>query len=220
MGAWKSHGNVPSELGSPMEKTYKTPTESILPGKTIRGNFPWELGSPMEKSHESPTGTTLPHKKIPTLKAFLRKTREETIFVPRGKKRNSSITLPPLPPSIGHTTTAMHKLSTPRARPPVPPSTKAILHATRNTSLRFDVGARDVCLVTVKTRHAPSRHCGDARVYGHTTTAMREVSTRPPWKPPCGKKTSLLQRKKKQCNAEAKKLSQKREKAQSYAGSR
>ena len=28
---------------------------------------------------------------------------------------------------------------------------------------------------SVKTRHAPSRHCRDARVYGHTTTAMHEI---------------------------------------------
>ena len=28
---------------------------------------------------------------------------------------------------------------------------------------------------SVKTRHAPSRHCRDARVYGHTTTAMHDI---------------------------------------------
>ena len=27
---------------------------------------------------------------------------------------------------------------------------------------------------SVKTRHAPSRKCRDARVYGHTTTAMHD----------------------------------------------
>ena len=33
---------------------------------------------------------------------------------------------------------------------------------------------------SVKTRCAPSQHCRDARVYGHTTTAMRNMSTPPP----------------------------------------
>ena len=31
-----------------------------------------------------------------------------------------------------------------------------------------------------KTRRAPSRHSGDARVYGHTTTAMHKLSTSTP----------------------------------------
>ena len=30
---------------------------------------------------------------------------------------------------------------------------------------------------TVKPRHAPSRHCRDARVYGHTTEAMHDIET-------------------------------------------
>ena len=30
------------------------------------------------------------------------------------------------------------------------------------------------CLPDIIIRHAPSRYCGDARVYGHTTTAMHE----------------------------------------------
>ena len=43
-----------------------------------------------------------------------------------------------------------------------------------------------LCLVlamsgwSVKTRRAPSRHCRDARVYGHTTTAMHEMNNPPP----------------------------------------
>ena len=32
----------------------------------------------------------------------------------------------------------------------------------------------------VKTRRAPSRHSRDARVYGHTTTAMHKLSTHTP----------------------------------------
>ena len=31
----------------------------------------------------------------------------------------------------------------------------------------------------VKTRRASSRHCRDARVYGHTATAMHDISTSP-----------------------------------------
>ena len=38
----------------------------------------------------------------------------------------------------------------------------------------------------VKTRRAPSRHSRDARVFGHTTTVMHEISTPPPpLAPPC-----------------------------------
>ena len=33
---------------------------------------------------------------------------------------------------------------------------------------------------SVKTRHAPSRHCRDARVYGHMPTAMHEIEYIPP----------------------------------------
>ena len=59
---------------------------------------------------------------------------------------------------------------------------QSTLHATRRTphgALRV-VQASNVCLWLVKTRRAPSRHGRDARVYGHTTTAMRKLSTPPP----------------------------------------
>ena len=36
------------------------------------------------------------------------------------------------------------------------------------------------CLVSEKKRRAPSRHCRDARVYGHMTTAMHDASTPSP----------------------------------------
>ena len=36
----------------------------------------------------------------------------------------------------------------------------------------------------VKTRRAPSRHSRDARVHGHTTTAMHKLSTSPRPPPP------------------------------------
>ena len=41
-----------------------------------------------------------------------------------------------------------------------------------NTSRRFALCASNVCAWSVKHRGAPSRRCRDARVYGHTTTAM------------------------------------------------
>ena len=46
-------------------------------------------------------------------------------------------------------------------------------------SLRVTLGVPNVCLVG-KTRRAPSRHCRDPRVYGHTTTAMHDMSTLSP----------------------------------------
>ena len=57
------------------------------------------------------------------------------------------------------------------------------LHATRRTpygALRL-VQAMPAWLV--KTRRAPSRHSRDARVYGHSTTAMHKLSTPPPFPP-------------------------------------
>ena len=33
---------------------------------------------------------------------------------------------------------------------------------------------------SVKTRRVPSRHCRDARVYGHATTAMDDIECTPP----------------------------------------
>ena len=35
---------------------------------------------------------------------------------------------------------------------------------------------------SVKTRRAPSRHCRDARVYGHTTTAVHDRSIHDPYR--------------------------------------
>ena len=63
-----------------------------------------------------------------------------------------------------------------------PPS---LLFDSPNTSRRFALGARNVYLVG-GTRHAPSRQCRDARVHGHTTTAMHEYrvpAPRPPAPP-------------------------------------
>ena len=56
-------------------------------------------------------------------------------------------------------------------------------HATRPTPHGASCLVQAMSAWSVKTRRAPSRHCGDARVYGHTTTIMHGMSTRTP--PPC-----------------------------------
>ena len=56
------------------------------------------------------------------------------------------------------------------------------LHATRRTLHGASRLVLAVYAWSVKTRHTPSRHCRDARVYGHTTTAMHDMSTP---LPPC-----------------------------------
>ena len=55
------------------------------------------------------------------------------------------------------------------------------------TMLPFGACLFDYCRALslfAKTRRAPSRHCRDARVYGHMTTAMHDVSTPPSPAPP------------------------------------
>ena len=46
------------------------------------------------------------------------------------------------------------------------------LHATRRTPHGVARLVLAMSAWSVKTRRAPSRHCRDARVYGHATTAM------------------------------------------------
>ena len=48
------------------------------------------------------------------------------------------------------------------------------LHATRRTPHGASRLVLAISAWSVKTRHAPSRHCRDARVYGHTTTDMHD----------------------------------------------
>ena len=50
-----------------------------------------------------------------------------------------------------------------------------ILHATRRTPNGASRLGQAMSAWSVKTRRAPSRHCRDARVYGHTTTAMHDI---------------------------------------------
>ena len=75
------------------------------------------------------------------------------------------------------------------------------LHATRPTPH----GAWHLVLAmsaawSVKTRRAPSWHCRDARVYGHATTAMHDMSTPPHPRPPA---TQIYLKHMEGCPAEA-----------------
>ena len=54
------------------------------------------------------------------------------------------------------------------------------LHATRRTPHGASRLVQAMPAWSLKTRHAPSRHCRNARVYGHTTTAMHKLSTPSP----------------------------------------
>ena len=58
--------------------------------------------------------------------------------------------------------------------------TQLTLHATRRTPHGASHLVQATSTWSVKTRRALSRHCRDARVYGHTTTAMHDMSTPPP----------------------------------------
>ena len=51
------------------------------------------------------------------------------------------------------------------------------LHATRPIPHDAWRLVQAMCVWSVKARRAPSRHCRDARVYGHTTTVMHDMST-------------------------------------------
>ena len=51
------------------------------------------------------------------------------------------------------------------------------LHATRPTPRGTSRLVLAMSVGSVKTRRAPSRHCRNARVYGHTTTALHDMST-------------------------------------------
>ena len=70
------------------------------------------------------------------------------------------------------------------------------LHATGRTPHGVLVQAMSTW--SVETRRAPSRHCRDARVYGHTTTAVHELTT-PPTPPHLG----LDERSEDRCRAHA-----------------
>ena len=58
------------------------------------------------------------------------------------------------------------------------------LHATRRTPHGAPRLVRAMSAWLVETRRAPSRHSRDARIYGHTTTAMHKRSTPPPLQMP------------------------------------
>ena len=50
-----------------------------------------------------------------------------------------------------------------------------ILYATRRTPQGASRLVQAVSPWSMKTRHAPYRRCRNARVYGHTTTAMHDI---------------------------------------------
>ena len=54
------------------------------------------------------------------------------------------------------------------------------LHATRRTPHGASRLGQAMPGWSVKARRAPSRYCRDARVYGHTTTAMHDTEYTPP----------------------------------------
>ena len=77
----------------------------------------------------------------------------------------------------------------PRTLPPYArrPASQAVrrrmqltLHATRRTPHGASRLVQAMSAWLVKTRRAPPRHCRDARVYGHTTTAMRDYEYNAP----------------------------------------
>ena len=57
--------------------------------------------------------------------------------------------------------------------------TQFALHATRQTPHGASRLVQAMPAWLLKTRRAPSRHSRDARVYGHSTTAMHKLSTPP-----------------------------------------
>ena len=57
------------------------------------------------------------------------------------------------------------------------------LHAIRRTPHSASRLVQAMSAWSVKARHDPSRYSRDARVYGHTTTAMHKLSTPPPFAP-------------------------------------
>ena len=54
------------------------------------------------------------------------------------------------------------------------------LHSTRRTPHGASRLVQAISAWSVKIRRAPPRHCRDARIYGHTTTAIHDESTRHP----------------------------------------
>ena len=56
-----------------------------------------------------------------------------------------------------------------------------VLHAIRRTPHGASHLVQATSALLVKSRRSPSRHSRDARVYGHTTAAMHELSSPLPW---------------------------------------
>ena len=58
------------------------------------------------------------------------------------------------------------------------------LHVTRPTTHGASRLVQAMSSWSVETRHDPSRHCSDARVYGETTTAIHDIEYTPTFVPP------------------------------------
>ena len=58
---------------------------------------------------------------------------------------------------------------------------RVTVYATRRTPRGASLLVQAMPVWLVKTRRAPSRHCGDAGVYGYTSTAMHDMGTPPPY---------------------------------------
>ena len=56
----------------------------------------------------------------------------------------------------------------------------------------FALGASTMSPWSVKTRRAPPHHCRDARVYGHSTTAMHDIEYTPPPVSPTGQTSAPI----------------------------
>ena len=78
-----------------------------------------------------------------------------------------------------------HKLPKSTSQEAVHSRMRLTLHATRRTPHGASRLLQAMSAWSVNTRRAPSRHCRNTRVYGHTTTVMRDNEYTPP-PPPRG----------------------------------
>ena len=106
--------------------------------------------------------------------SYIRVTPILSLECPHQKTKYNSLALSPISKKVG---TRCRSSSYERW---VLGRTQFILHATRRTPHGASHLVQAMFAWLVKTRRAPSRHSRDARVYGHTTTAMHNLSTPPP----------------------------------------
>ena len=83
----------------------------------------------------------------------------------------------PTPPQLVRRCHPCVRKSAPQA---VVSSMQLILHAARRTTYGTSRLVQVMSVLSVETRRAQSGHCRDAKVYGHTTTAMHDTGSPPP----------------------------------------